>query len=444
MGRNSWLRGLRRAGLAVAVERDSVGALAAACGQRRGRVSVLRIDTGVRGTLRSALVLAVSLALSASACSGGADVGRDELASVVRRDGVPFDGQAIPDDVLERLGKTRVLVLGETHHLREHWELTAALVRRLHAHGFRQLLVEQPQMADWWLDGYAGGGAFDPGWQVPPNWEWKLAAIRELNTSLPPEERVHVRAIDVNEEHFGGARAFRAMLQGLVSQLGETGPVEPFLRAPYATREAEIEAVEALRTSLESRRSKLVRSWGPEWYETVLEMVDVERASIDIRFDRVTNDDRAARAREELIKQLVDARLAAAPGGAVINIGGHHAQKEHLLGTRQEWLGDYLAHRSPVVSGSVTVVSVVSAKTVLEPGSSGTPFDVLTSSPEHELFRLLAESWPRKTVFLPLDDPVFAEGRVAVNYEESISSASLAEQFDAVLQYGLAHRMPAA
>jgi hypothetical protein len=389
------------------------------------------------------MVLAVLLALSASACSGGANVGRDELASVVRRDAVPFAGQAIPSDVLERLGKNRVLVVGETHHLREHWELTSTLVRRLHARGFRQLLVEQPQMADWWLDGYVGAGSFDPGWQVPPNWEWKFAALREFNASLPPQERVHVRAIDVNEEHFGGAQAFRAMLQGLVSRLGDADSVESFLRAPYETHEAEIEAIDALRVSLKLRGSKLVSLWGREWYQTVLEMADVERASIDIRADRVSNDDRATRAREDVIKQLADARLAAVPGGVVINIGGHHAQKAPLLGTRQEWLGDYLAHRSPIAHGRVTVVSFVSAKTVLEPGSSGTPFDVRKSSPGNELFRLLADSWPGKTVFLPLDDVVFAEGRVAVNYEESVYAAPLAEHFDAVLQYGIAHRMPA-
>lgn len=400
-------------------------------------------DAGVRGALRPALVLVTLLAFLAPACSGGGDVGRAELAPIVQRDAVPFDGQAIPDAVLELLGRHRVVIVGETHHLREHWQLTAALLKRLHARGFRQLLVEQPQMADWWLDGYVGAGSFDPGWQVPPNWEWKFAALRELNASLPPEERVHVRAIDVNEEHFGGAGAFRVMLRGIVAHLGAADAVEDFLRAPYETREAETEAIAALRASLEGARPELVEAWGREWYETVLEMADVEQASIDIRADRASNDGRATRAREDVIKQLADARLAAYSGRGVINIGGHHAQRAPLLGTDQEWLGDYLAHRSPVAEGSVIVLSAVSAKTVLEPGSSGAPYDVSESSPENELFRLLAESWPGRNVFLPLDDPVFTDGRVAVNYEESIYSASLAEQFDAVLQYGLAHRMPA-
>ncbi|MDH4045994.1 MAG: ChaN family lipoprotein, partial [Gemmatimonadota bacterium] len=60
---------------------------------------------------------------------------------MVERDGVAFTGQAIPDPVLDRLAANRVVLLGETHHLREHYEFVAALLRALHARGFRQLLV---------------------------------------------------------------------------------------------------------------------------------------------------------------------------------------------------------------------------------------------------------------------------------------------------------------
>jgi hypothetical protein len=45
-------------------------------------------------------------------------------------------------------------------------------------------------------------------------------------------------------------------------------------------------------------------------------------------------------------------------------------------------------------------------------------------------------------VFLPLDDELFAERTVAYNSEDVIYVTALEEQFDAVLQYGLAHRMP--
>lgn len=55
---------------------------------------------------------------------------------------------------------------------------------------------------------------------------------------------------------------------------------------------------------------------------------------------------------------------------------------------------------------------------------------------------MLAEAWPGKTVFPPLDDPALAEGRVAVDYDGSVHAVPLAEHIDAVLQYGLALRMP--
>ena len=45
-------------------------------------------------------------------------------------------------------------------------------------------------------------------------------------------------------------------------------------------------------------------------------------------------------------------------------------------------------------------------------------------------------------MFLPLDDPLFSEHHVAVNSEETIYAARFKEQYDAVLQYDLAHRMP--
>jgi hypothetical protein len=125
-----------------------------------------------------------------------------------------------------------------------------------------------------------------------------------------------------------------------------------------------------------------------------------------------------------------------------MNVGGNHAQKTHLKGTEQEWLGDYLVHRSTAIDGSVMVVGAVAAKIELEPGSSGTPYDVLRTSPKNELFRLMVETWPGQTVFLPLDDPMFTNGGVPVNFEETIYVCALKEQYDAVLQYALAHRVP--
>ncbi len=65
----------------------------------------------------------------------------------------------------------------------------------------------------------------------------------------------------------------------------------------------------------------------------------------------------------------------------------------------------------------------------------GTPWNIVESpSLANELLRLLAETMPDQSVFLPLDDPLFAERTIAYNSEDVIHVTRLAEQFDAVIQ----------
>ena len=389
--------------------------------------------------------MALIVVLVFAGCSSGADVTSDELSAVLARHGVAFDGDTIPEEFLTRAADSRVVVLGETHHLREHWAFVATVMNDLNVDGFRQLLVERPQMNDWLIDDYVLGGELAPDWVAPPYFDRRFTAIRELNAALPPEQRIHVRSIDANEDDSGGATDFGILFEMLVGRLPDPGSVDVSLPLDYPNRspEGQREAIESLSATLETNRFDLVDSWGSDRYDQVREMVEVEAVSINIREQRKDDDNGAARSREDLIKKLVDRRIGEDPGGTVINIGGHHAQKSHLMGTEQQWLGDYLAHESPIVDGSVLVVEFASARTELEPGAGGAPFDILNSeSPENEILRLVAETWPDQTVFLPLDDPLFLEHRVAYNSEDVIYRTPLGEQFDALIQYGVAHRMP--
>ncbi|HEX6286541.1 MAG TPA: hypothetical protein VFZ80_03575 [Acidimicrobiia bacterium] len=286
-----------------------------------------------------ALLLVVS-------CSAEPEVSREELVQLVETEGAAFSDSRLSSEVLDDLASHRVVVLGETHRLREHWEFLATLVEALHGRGFRQVLIEAPHMAEWLYDDYVHGGVLVPGLELPKFYEDRLAGIRAVNEGLEPGERIRVRAIDVNEEHHGGGQAFRDVLGSLVSILGEPGPVEAFTATTAGSPEEQRESIERLSASLRSESSTLSEEWGSEWFAHVLEMVEVERASIDIREYRQSDDDRAARAREEEIKELVESRLTDVEGGTVINVGEHHAQKSPLMGTDQEWLGDYLIHRS--------------------------------------------------------------------------------------------------
>ena len=384
---------------------------------------------------------AAALTVLASGCSSVTEVSELELEGVIARDGVPFAGQAIPPEFLDRLSPYRVVVVGETHLLAEHRELMAALVQQSHSRGFRQVLLEWPHMIDWLLYDFVNDGGLEPGWT--PNVVLggvMITAIRDFNRSLPEDEHVQVRAIDVNLDDYGGAATFVESIQAVSRHLPDPGPIARFLAGSYGAPKSQADKIQRLRDELRELRSSLSAAWGSYWYDTVVEMVEVESASVSIRAMRDDHYDLSVRLREDVMKRLADLRLQDFAHGTLLNVGGHHAHATTLLGTSQEWLGDYLAHASPETDGSVIALFVTAAR--IESPSGTKLYDIRDASPANELFLLMNESWPDYTVFLPLDDPVFVEGGVPVNFEEKIRVCALKEQYDVIVVMPLAHRVP--
>jgi hypothetical protein len=376
-----------------------------------------------------------------TSCSLSPQVTTDELEQIVQRDGVPFDGQSIPDEVLDRLASHRVVLVGETHFLREHRELMAELMRELHARGFRQFLFEWTQVADWLLADFVNDGGLEPEWAPPLSIGGDMiSAIRDLNRTLPENERIRVHGADVTLQDYGGGEAFLWSLGRLAQHLPDPGPLSSLPQGDYDTPESQTALLEALQAELSAGRSDLVASWGQPWYDTVVEMVEVELTSVPIRAIRESNYDKSVRLREDAIKRLVDARLQDLPHGTLINFGSTHAQKERLRGTEVEWLGDYLVHKSQAADGSVIVLEVSAAYIVSLP-ESGIPDSDLAASPENELLRVMNQTWPDQIVFLPLDDPLFSSGRIPMNFGDIYVGAPK-RHYDLFVLLPLAHRVP--
>jgi len=79
--------------------------------------------------LLSCTTAILAVVFIATSCSLLPEVSTAELEQIVQRDGVPFDVQSIPDEILDRLASHRVVLVGETHFLREHRELMVELLR---------------------------------------------------------------------------------------------------------------------------------------------------------------------------------------------------------------------------------------------------------------------------------------------------------------------------
>jgi hypothetical protein len=376
-----------------------------------------------------------------TSCSLAPEVSTEELAPIVQRDGVPFDVQAIPDEILDRLASHRVVLVGETHFLREHRELVVALLLQLHARGFRQFLFEWTQVADWLLADFVQDGGLEPDWAPSPAIGGSMiAAIRDFNRTLPEDERIQVHSVDVNLQDYGGGESFLWSLGRLATHLPDPGPLSSFPENDYDTPESQTALLEALQSKLQANRSDLVAAWGQPWYDAVIEMVEVELISVPIRAIRDSNYDKSVRLREDAIKRVVDRRLQDLPHSTLINFGSTHAQKERLRGTDVEWLGDYLVHKSQVADGSVIVLAVSAAHILSVPGS-GIPDSDLATSPANELLRVMNQTWPARIVFLPLDDPLFANARIPMNFGEIYVGAPK-RHYDAFVLLPQAQRLP--
>lgn len=387
---------------------------------------------------QAALILAMGFTVAS--CSLQPEVSAAKLEQIIRRDGVPFHAQSIPDEVLARLASHRVVVVGELHYLREHRELVLELLRELHARGFRQFLFEWTQAADWLLADYVSDGGLEPDWRPPLEIGGAMVtAIRDLNRTLPENERIRVHAIDVTVD-YGGGKAFLGSLDALVKHLPDPGPLATVLSSEYESKEDQKNQVENLQAELGEHQAELIASWGQNWYDTVSELVEVERTSVSIRAIRESNYDKSVRLREEGIKRLVDRRLQDFPHGTLINIGSTHAQKKRLWGTEIEWLGDYLAHRSPAAGGSVIVVQVVPAHIKAVPGSGIPDYD-LKASPENELLRVMNQTWPDQIVMLAVDDPLFSSARVPINSDSVIYVGAPMRYFDILILLPAAQRV---
>ncbi len=365
-----------------------------------------------------------------------------ELEQIVQRDGVPFEAGSIPDEVLDRLASHRVVLLGETHFLRDHSELTAELLRDLHARGFRQFLFEWTQAADWALADFVNDGGLIPNWSTPNLLGDPIVAIRDFNRTLPEGERIEVHAIDIHLPDYGGTKSWLTYVEGIaLHAVSDPGPLAAFLQGDHDTFESHRALLETLQAQLEDGRSELAASWGDYWYNTVVEMVEIELKGVAFRAIRGSDYDESARLREEAIQWLADRRIASTPHGTLINFGSTHAQKEGLWGTEGiEWLGDYLVHRSPVTEGSVFVIWVPAAHIVAAPGEESPDFDLMAASPENELLRVMNQTWPDQLTFLPLDDPLFSEGRIPINASGDIYVAAPKRHYDAYLLLPIAQR----
>ncbi|MBW6456887.1 MAG: hypothetical protein K0A98_13475 [Trueperaceae bacterium] len=357
------------------------------------------------------LLLLVASASLVAACAPNLHgaVDRDRLHAIVERDAILFETDAIPEAMVVRVASKRVVIVGEYHDITHHEAFVGELAAALRPHGFGTVLLEYPQAESWLLDAYASGmaDALLPG--AERTYGTLLERIRVANADLPPEERIRVAAIDVNPRSDDFLPAFR----GLLHQIGQPEPFLQLVAALEVGGDAPA-ALAAAQADLAADEGAYRAAWGDGRYDVVLDALDGEARSAEVRAMRAG----AARdeAREAAMHAMVDRQLAAAPGGAIVNVGLYHAQKTRQDGSIDVWLAERLRTTSDHARGSVFSLAVMPARGEAVIRGRPRAFDVGEDSPANELLRVVQRVAEGAIAFLPLRDAAFAEERVVVNY----------------------------
>jgi len=380
------------------------------------------MPTRVTATLAALVVLASSVVGCAPSLRGTVD--HERLLAIVERDAVLFEPTAIPETMLDALAVHRVVVIGEVHDITHHDAFVGELAAALRPRGFRTVLLEFPQAESWLLDGYARGAidALLPG--AERTYGPLLERVRAANVALPPGERIRVRAIDVNTR----LEDFLPPFRGLLHQLGQP---EPLVRLVAALEGGDdpAGAIATARAELAANEAEFRSAWGDALYDVVADALDGEARSAEVRATRAgTARDEA---REAAMHAMVDRQLAAAPGGALLNVGIYHAQKTRQDGSIDVWLAERLHAASPHAGGDTFSLAVMPARGESVIRGRLRAFDVAEESPANELLRTVQQVADGATAFLPLGDPVFAEERVVVNYLPRLHVGPPKAAFDA-------------
>ncbi len=368
--------------------------------------------------------------------SGSATVATSRIQYVVKQEAIAFEPRAIPQSVVNVLGEHRVVFLGEYHNVREHELLIGDLAIALHAAGFHQLIIECNQAFDWMLEGYVLGELDDLNSQLDQMFGYSLRHIRAYNDTLPPAEKIHVRAGDINYT----AGAYYGSLSQLAQLIPASQAIQSFINSvPPAERDRSQTAVQAFRDQLQSNAGAYRASWGQRRYDQVLAMTRVQLRSFGFQqlWDR--DNEGALALREEDLKTNLDEYLAGNETKTLINFGGKHTQRKHFTGVEQEWLGQYLSERSPYAAGETFLLFAVPFEGERLNGGKVQHFDLSSKSTSNELFRSMLAAADGKASFLSMDDPLFTHQLIPVRYWSGLRMQYPKQYFDGYLVLPAAH-----
>lgn len=277
-------------------------------------------------------ILLLAIILSLSACTRISSDNINDASEV-------FSKNNMPVSFLNKVSEAEAIVIGQYKGIKEHQDLLADLTIHQHKNSNIDIVVLGSRHAySWIFNSYVKGELNSDLFveEVTSDWVIFLSRIREYNKDLSDNNKISVKTGDINSQE----DQFVSSLQYMRQQLPERDTVNRLLNRIISAADR-TEVLIEFKNILSNNSSNFSQSWGSDWNKILIEMIEVEIASTEIREMWDLDYTEAHILREDLIKELAEKRLEN-NNNIIFNYSFYQAQKNHYLGTRKEWLAGYL------------------------------------------------------------------------------------------------------
>ncbi len=340
-----------------------------------------------------------------------------------------FSKGELPLSLLETISGKEAIVIGQFRGVKEHQNWLADFVIHQFENNEISLVVLGDRHAySWIFDSYVrndlNSNLFVE--EVISDWAVFLNRIKEYNNNLN-NKKISVKTGDMNSQE----DQFIISLQYMRQELSERDTVNRLLNRTISAANRKDVLLE-FKDLLSNNSSNFDQSWGSDWNRLLIEMIDVELASIEIREMWDLDYREAHTLREELIKDLASDRLQS-NGNTIFNYSFYHAQKEHYLGSRKQWLAEYLNSDESPVESSYSLLSLPMTGNIVGINNDIKDINIIENEND-DLFKRTANIFGVDDyIYMDFNREIFRNKRVDLNLYYQKIEANPYEIFDGAI-----------
>ena len=371
------------------------------------------------------LLLFLVLGFMILTLTGCSRVGEDDIINASES----FSKGELPLSLLDTISGKEAIVIGQFRGIKEHQNWLADFVIHQFENNEISLVVLGDRHAySWIFDSYVRNDLNSDLFveEVISDWAVFLNRIKEYNNDLN-NKKISVKTGDMNSQE----DQFIISLQYMRQQLSERDTVNRLLNRTISAANREDILIE-FKHILSNNSSNFDQSWGSDWNRLLIEMIDVELASIEIREMWGLDYREAHTLREKLIKDLANDRLQS-NGNTIFNYSFYQAQKEHYLGSRKQWLAEYLNSDESPVKSSYSLLALPMTGNIIDTNNGIKDINIMENEND-DLFKKTANIFGVDDyIYMDFNREIFRNKRVDLNLYYQKIEAKPYNIFDGVI-----------